>query len=173
MADIDRINFSRAALEQAISEPSGRGADVHRNLIAYIDSEKVEGTFQFQSATADKTRRRRGRNHCVRVNQQRWLLRDLLADADLTSHDRALCLLAARIKRAFHQNLIKPDFFHDLATSEGLAAASPGRAEARPFGLIFSVALVNAETERSSCSSVVQSGGINTIVSRIFLVSKP
>ncbi len=175
MADVDRINFARAALEQAISESSGRGADVRRNLIAHIDLEKIQGTFQFQPAAADKTRGSRGRNHRVRVNQQRGLLRDLLANAHLASHDRALRLLAAWIKRALHQNLIEPHFFHDFATSDGLAAASPGRTEAHPSGCLaaWQIASVNAETARSNCPSVMHRGGINTIVFRIFLVNKP
>src|SRR5436305_10777338 len=182
MADIDRVNFARAALEQAISESSGRSADVRRNLIAHIDLEKIQGPLQFQPAAADKTRSGRSRYHRFRVNQQRGLLRDLLADADLASHDCALRLLTAWIKRALYQNLIEPHLFHDFATSEGLAtasdglaAASPGRAEARTSVCLaaWQIASVNAETARFNCSAVVHRGGINTIVSRIFLVNKP
>src|SRR5436305_14564800 len=175
MADIDRVNFARAALEQAISESSGRSADVRRNLIAHIDLEKIQGPLQFQPAAADKTRSGRSRYHRFRVNQQRGLLRDLLADADLASHDCALRLLTAWIKRALYQNLIEPHLFHDFATSEGLAAASPGRAEAHPSGCLaaWQIASVNAETARSNCPSAMHRGGINTIVFRIFLVNRP
>ena len=47
MADIDRINFARPALEQTIGESSGRRTDIHRNLIAHIDFEEIQCAFQF------------------------------------------------------------------------------------------------------------------------------
>ena len=47
VADIDRVNFGRTALQQTIREPAGRSADVDCSLAANIETEMIERAGQF------------------------------------------------------------------------------------------------------------------------------
>src|SRR5205823_4982771 len=62
----------------------------------------------------------------------RRLLRDLLADSNLASHDRALRLFTALIKRALHQSLIEADLFHGLLM-EGRRVVQDATERVHPF----------------------------------------
>ena len=46
MSHIDRVDFRRAALQQAIREAAGRSADIERDLVFHFELEMIERAFQ-------------------------------------------------------------------------------------------------------------------------------
>src|SRR6202011_1151192 len=80
VADIDGVNFLRAALQQAIGEPAGRSANVERNFVGNIDTEMIECAFQFLSTATDIALRLRDGDVRFKIDKLRWLGRNFLAD---------------------------------------------------------------------------------------------
>ena len=57
VADVERDHARRAALEQHVGEPAGRGAHVERLSAARVDGRRVEGVRELLAAAADVPRR--------------------------------------------------------------------------------------------------------------------
>ena len=55
-ADVDGVHARGAALQQAIGEAAGRGADVEADFARHVDAEMIERRFQLQAAAADVPR---------------------------------------------------------------------------------------------------------------------
>ena len=54
LADIHREHLGRPALEEAIREPSGRGAEAKGGLAGHVEPEMPERMFQLETAAADE-----------------------------------------------------------------------------------------------------------------------
>src|SRR5262249_42830732 len=53
VADVDRRDGSCAALEEAVGEPTGRGAEIEASLAARADPEGIERTRELHAAAGD------------------------------------------------------------------------------------------------------------------------
>ena len=53
-ADVEGVDEAGAALEEAIGEAAGGGADVEADFIVDVDFPVVEGSFDFQATAADE-----------------------------------------------------------------------------------------------------------------------
>jgi len=54
LTDIHREYLGRPALEEAIREPSGRGAEAKGGLAGHVEPEMPEHMFQLETAAADE-----------------------------------------------------------------------------------------------------------------------
>ena len=144
VADVDRVNLRRAALQEAIGEAAGGRADVERGHAGGIDREMIERAFEFQSAAADIFRRRGDDEFGVGRDFDGGFVQDAIAEADFAGHDGALRLLAAREMPLLDQDNIEARLFchHPRSSrSQPLARAQTS-----------SIAKRRAATARSNCS---------------------
>ncbi len=97
VADVDRVDARRAALEQTVREAPGRGAHVQANLPGGVDPERVEGRRELDASARD-VRVRRSRHRHDRAGRHR--LPRLLGAAPVHLHeagqDQGLRLLPRR-----------------------------------------------------------------------------
>ena len=108
MADVNRINFCGAALQQAIGKTSRGRADIQRDLSVHVDFEMIESAFQLQCAAPHIFACRLNCDRRLRIEKLRCLYRKPSADLDLPGHHGALRLLAACEQALLDQKLIKP-----------------------------------------------------------------
>src|SRR6478672_1989737 len=88
MANIDRVNLSRAFLEQTIGEPSSRSADIQRRNPVRRNRKMPERPLEFQSTAAHISRASVHRERCVRLDFGGSLIDHRVPDPYLSGHDR-------------------------------------------------------------------------------------
>src|SRR5262249_54880237 len=101
LANVHREHAGRAVLQQAIGKAAGGGAQIQSGEPAHLDLEMAEGVFQFSPAAADVFFAGAQGHFVVRTHRIAGLVRRLLIDLDLASHDGALGLLAALAQALF------------------------------------------------------------------------
>ena len=108
-ADIDGVDARRAALQQAIGEAAGGGADVEADLARDIDREMIERGFQLESAAADVARLREQFDLARRVDVRAGLVGLLPVDQHLAGQDQRLRFLARFGEAALDHEQIQPE----------------------------------------------------------------
>ena len=90
VGDVERDDVLRPALEQAVGEAAGGGADVERAAAADVDLQGVERVRELDAAAGDVGRRAVDLELDLRVDQLARLLRSAAsgAEVDLARDDR-------------------------------------------------------------------------------------
>ncbi len=83
VADVEGDDLGGAALEQAVGEPSGRGATVEHAQPGDVDGEVVECGIELLAAAADEARRRAGHREVVDGGDE---VRRLAGDSSVDEH---------------------------------------------------------------------------------------
>jgi len=96
---VERDHPPRAALEEAVGEPAGRGAEVEAVEAGGIDAERVEGVGELLAAARDEPGRALDLDHGV----LRHLLPRLLVPGDEPGEDERLRLRTALGEAALHE----------------------------------------------------------------------
>jgi len=121
--DIEGMHARRAALEEAIGEAAGRGADIEAHAAGGIDSEGVERRFELEAAAADVFFGLQHGHRRVRPHSVARLARAPTVDFHDTSHQRALGFFAGFEQPARNEQRIEARFFgmfgHELAAGRG------------------------------------------------------
>ena len=107
MPHVNRVNFGRAPLQQAIRESAGRSADVECGQSLRRDFEVIKRAFEFRAAPADVGRTRLKRYGRSWLHHDGGFADDLIADSYFAGHDCALRLLAAREEPLLHEEEIQ------------------------------------------------------------------
>ena len=110
-ADVDRGDPGGAALEQAVGEAAGRGADVEAVEAADVDPEGVEGGVELEPAAGDESAALLDLDPLVGGDQLPRLRRPLAAaaDPDEAGADRARRRGAGRGEAALGQQRVEAD----------------------------------------------------------------
>jgi hypothetical protein len=113
VADVDRVDARRAALEQAVREPAGRGADVEAHAARGVDGERVERGRQLDAAARDVGMRRSGDLDLgVLRHGDARLVGAPAGDGDRAREDHRLRLLAGRSEAAQDEQAVEAQL-HD------------------------------------------------------------
>src|SRR6185312_9366197 len=113
-ARIDRMNFGRAVLEQAIGEAAGGGADIGADSAGGIDGEALQRGFPLEAAAADVTKPAAHFDVSAGGNGTSGLIGAHAIDENVSRHDEGAGLLAGFRETVFHHPAIEPDFLHSL-----------------------------------------------------------
>jgi len=109
IADVDRGDVRRAALEQAVGEAAGRGADVEAAQPHGLQPEVVERGRELAPGARDERLRRTGdRERGVVRDSGSGLVDTPAGDRHQPRHHRPACLLPRVEQPALHQRLIEP-----------------------------------------------------------------
>src|SRR5450755_303723 len=131
MSHVNRVNFGRASLQQAIRESAGGSAEVERGQSLRQDFEVIKRAFEFRAAPTDVGRT------CLKRYGRSWFHHnggfadDLIADFHFAGHDSALRLLAASAKPLLHEEEIQTAFFRLYHFWQALFLHKPLRSRTR------------------------------------------
>jgi YVTN family beta-propeller protein len=104
VADVERDHARGAPLQEAVGEPSGRGAEVEAVLSGRIDPQLVERPRELLAAARDEARRA----HDGQVDVVCDLLARLVVTGDQAGHDERLRLLPALGQSALNEENVEP-----------------------------------------------------------------
>ena len=131
MANVDRENFGRAALQQTIGEATSRRADVECGLTSDLDAEKIERAREFERAPTCKLPWLGNGNRRLDINQFRRFRENMVPHPDFAGHDCALRAFAALKKPALDQCLIDSRLFFHCCWPINLSTDATSSADAR------------------------------------------
>ncbi len=109
VADIDGVDPGRAALQQAVGEAAGAGAEIGRDKAGNVDTELVERLVELLSATADETGLLFQRDDVGLADVAAGAGLLLVVDEDVAGHDEGLGAGAGLGKAAFDDRVVETD----------------------------------------------------------------
>ena len=111
VADVDRVHPRRAALEEAVGEAAGRGADIEADETRGIDGEGLQGRRQLVPAAGDVRLACPHIDGCLRPHRGTRLVGALPVDRHPPGHDRPASLVGTREMAPFDQKFVQPSRF--------------------------------------------------------------
>jgi len=105
--DVDGVNAGGSGLEKAIGESTGGGAEIGSDEVCDGDMKVLEGGFEFQAASPDKTKFRSQFDARVFGDELSGLGCLLAIYENFTGHDLSLCFFAGFGKTTVHHRAIQ------------------------------------------------------------------
>jgi len=112
VSGVDREDRLCAALQHAIGEASGGGADVDAGKIGEVDGPVGEGALELEAAAADVLEiGAEEADNGIRRDGSTWFVNALLVDEDAAGEDESLCALAGGSVALIDKKLVNAVFW--------------------------------------------------------------